>query len=186
MTRWKQRALVLALLVAAGLAGWISAGGPPPLPLAGGDAVAEATALSSEQFYALTFADAEGRPQRLEQWRGKLLVVNFWATWCTPCRKEIPDFAAVSQEYAARGVQFVGLGVDTADNIARFGRDRNVPYPLLVAGTGSLPIMSSLGNASMALPFTLIVDGRGQVRLRQLGPMNGDRLRASLERMLRG
>jgi len=184
MRRWKRRLPVIALLAAAALAGWISAGGPPPLP--GGLAPTDSPTMSSEQFYALVFADVEGHPQRLSQWQGKLLVVNFWATWCPPCRKEIPDFAAVSEEYAGRGVQFVGLGVDTADNIARFARDQNVPYPLLVAGTGSLPIMSSLGNSSMALPFTLIVDSQGRVRLRQLGPMNGDRLRASLERMLQG
>jgi len=184
VSRWKRRALVIILLAAAALAGWISAGGPPPLPAA--DPTAGTAALSSEQFYALAFADLDGHPQALGQWRGKLLVVNFWATWCAPCRKEIPDFAAVSTQYAERGVQFVGLGIDSADNIARFATDQRVPYPLLVAGTGSLPIMTALGNSAMALPFTLIVDGEGRIRLRKLGPMNGESLRASLERMLQG
>ncbi len=174
---------VAGLLITAGIAGWLTAGGPPPLPVASQPANGP---LSVEQFYALSFADADGSPRQLSEWRGKILVVNFWATWCPPCRKEIPDFAATSLAYADRGVQFVGLGVDTAENVARFVREEAVPYPLLVAGTASLPIMASLGNPSMALPFTLIVGPDGQIARRTLGPMDGKTLERALDSMLPG
>ncbi|MCB1888436.1 MAG: TlpA family protein disulfide reductase [Rhodocyclaceae bacterium] len=185
MSRFARRLFIAALLVAAGVAGWLAAGGPPPLPRQDA-ALAEAGPLTVDQFYALSFADAKGTPRQLSEWRGKVLVVNFWATWCPPCRKEIPDFAAVSEAYAGRNVQFVGLGVDTAANVARFAAAEAVPYPLLVAGTGSLPIMASLGNPSMALPFTLIVAPDGRIARRTLGPMDGKTLENALEAMLSG
>ncbi|MCB1916108.1 MAG: TlpA family protein disulfide reductase [Rhodocyclaceae bacterium] len=184
MSTWGRRVFVLALLAAAGLAGWFAAGGPPPLPLAGEDTGGGDVTLSVDQFYALSFADSDGNRQRLGQWRDKLLVVNFWATWCPPCRKEIPDFVAVSREYADRGVQFVGLGIDNAYNVSRFADEQQVDYPLLVAGAGSLPIMSALGNPAMALPYTLVVGAGGEIRYTRLGPMDRDALRNTLDRLL--
>ena len=184
MSAWGRRIFVSALLVAAAFAGWFAAGGPPPLPVSGDSRDGQDITLSVDQFYALSFADSDGRQQRLGQWRGKLLVVNFWATWCPPCRKEIPDFVEVSREYADRGVQFIGLGIDSAPNVSRFATEQQVSYPLLVAGAGSLPIMSALGNPSMALPYTLMVGADGQIRHANLGPMDGDALRDALDRLL--
>jgi len=184
MSRAGRRLVVVAFLLAAGVAGWLSAGGLRSLPPAASSETPGP--LSVAQFYALAFADVDGTRRPLSEWQDKLLVVNFWATWCPPCRKEIPDFAAVSERYADRGVQFVGLGIDSADNIARFSRSETVPYPLLVAGTGSLPIMASLGNPSMALPFTLIVAPGGRILRRQLGPMDGKSLQIALDSMLPG
>lgn len=171
--------LTVSVLCAAAFAGWYGGGRTIP---PGGD---QATpAMSPAQIYALSFDDAAGARQSLAQWREQVLVINFWATWCPPCLREIPDFAQISLEYADRGVQFVGLGIDSRQNIARFAGEERVPYPLLVAGTGSLPIMAALGNDASALPFTLIVDRHGQIRLRRLGPMNGETLRKSLDAVL--
>ncbi|MCB1906210.1 MAG: TlpA family protein disulfide reductase [Rhodocyclaceae bacterium] len=183
MTARGRRVFIIALLTAAALAGWLAAGGPPPLPAAGEGDQREGITLSVEQFYSLGFADSDGHWRKLGQWRDKLLVVNFWATWCPPCRKEIPEFVEVSREYADRGVQFVGLGIDSPANVRRFADEQRVDYPLLVAGVGSLPIMSALGNPSMALPYTLMVDA-GEIRYSRLGPMDGEALRNTLDRLL--
>lgn len=169
-----------AVLAAAGLSGWFAAGGSMP-----GPGVREATAvMSDEQLLALSFVDAGNATHSLAQWEGRILVVNFWATWCAPCRREIPDFAELSRGYAGRGVQFVGLGIDSAQNIARFASEHDVPYPLLVAGTGALPIMEGLGNSAQALPFTLIVDRGGRIRERKLGPMDRASLSEKLDALL--
>src|SRR5581483_1569563 len=69
---------------------------------------------------ALSLPDVSGTPQSLAQWRGKVVVVNFWATWCAPCREEMPEFVKAQQEYGARGLQFVGIAVDDADKVSKF------------------------------------------------------------------
>jgi thiol-disulfide isomerase/thioredoxin len=69
---------------------------------------------------ALTLPDLEGRPQAMAQWRGKVLVVNYWASWCAPCVEEMPAFSRLQGQYAAQGVQFVGIGIDEVDNMRTF------------------------------------------------------------------
>ena len=183
MSKMQSRLLTVAVLLAAGFAGWFSAGGRI-LPVS--DGATTAGVISGEQVLAMNFKDASGEAQSLGQWRGKVLVVNFWATWCAPCRKEIPEFVEVSQHFGTERVGFVGLGIDSAANIARFAGEHAVSYPLLVAGTGSLPIMEGLGNPSLGLPFTLILDADGKIRVRKLGPMSGEELGEAIEGLLRG
>ena len=182
-----RRTLSIAILGLGGLAGWFSAGGPTILPAGPvpGPA-APAFVMNGTQLLALTFVNTSDEPQSMQQWKGRIVVVNFWATWCPPCRREIPDFASVAVQYRDRGVQFVGLGIDSAENIRRFDDDAKVPYPLLVAGTGSLPIMEALGNPSLGLPFTLILDGSGEIRVKRLGPMSRESLVENLDRLLSG
>lgn len=79
----------------------------------------------------LELADTSGTRQPLAQWKGKILVLNFWATWCPPCRKEIPAFSAMSGKYRDKGVQFVGISIDTPTNVRDFQREHRVGYPLL-------------------------------------------------------
>ena len=75
---------------------------------------------AAPQFLALSLEDTTGVRQSLGQWRGKVLVANFWATWCPPCREEIPGFSRLSEKYAGRDVQFVGIGIDSAEKIRTF------------------------------------------------------------------
>ena len=131
-----------------------------------------------------TLPDAHGAEQTLEQWRGNIIVANFWATWCPPCIKEIPEFSAVSRSYADQPVQFVGLAIDTAENVRDFREQFDVPYPLLVGGSETLQLASDFGNTARALPFTVIIDRDGSVADITLGTLNEDDLIERLDKLL--
>ena len=120
----------------------------------------------------------------MEQWRGKVIVANFWATWCPPCRKEIPDFAAVSQSLAGEPVQFIGLSIDSADKVRAFKDEFKVPYPLLIAGPEVLTLAAGFGNEARALPFTLIIDRDGTVRHIKLGTLKREELEGKIRALL--
>jgi thiol-disulfide isomerase/thioredoxin len=119
----------------------------------------------------VSLPDLEGREQRLDQWRGKVLVVNFWATWCAPCREEMPQFIKAQSEFGAKGLQFVGIAVDQADKAQEFAKEINLNYPTLVGGMGAMELTSTLGNNLMALPFTVVVGRDGRIVHTQLGPL---------------
>jgi peroxiredoxin len=126
---------------------------------------------------ALTLPDVAGKDEPLAQWRGKLLIVNFWATWCAPCREEMPEFVRAQREFGARGLQFVGIAVDDAAKVRQFADEIGLNYPALVGGYGAMELSRTLGNEYMALPFTVVVGRDGTIVHTQLGPLNDDKLR---------
>jgi thiol-disulfide isomerase/thioredoxin len=134
---------------------------------------------------ALDLPDTKGVQQPLAQWKGKVLVVNFWATWCPPCRKEIPAFSAMSQKYADKGVQFVGISIDTEKNVSGFQAAQKVSYPLVIASPAVVQLTEELGNASQGLPFTLIIDKTGAISLVKLGTLSEDELDRKLAGLIR-
>ena len=117
----------------------------------------------------LVLADLKGQPQSLGQWRGKLLVVNYWATWCHPCRQEMPGFSRLQDKYRDKGVQFVGISIDNADKISEFQKTTPVSYPLLIGDINVMENSARLGNTRQALPFTVVFDRRGELFLTKLG-----------------
>jgi thiol-disulfide isomerase/thioredoxin len=92
-----------------------------------------------------------------------VLVVNFWATWCAPCREEMPEFIRAQGEWGGRGLQFVGIAVDQADKVRQFAGEIGLNYPALIGGYGAMELSKSLGNQLMALPFTVIIGRDGTV-----------------------
>ena len=133
---------------------------------------------------ALSLPDPSGHPQALSQWRGKVLVVNFWATWCAPCREEMPEFVKAQGELGSRGLQFVGIAVDEADKAERFANEIGLNYPVLIGGYGAIELSKTLGNRVVALPFTIIVDRQGHVAHTQLGPLKPIQLTAIVSKLL--
>jgi peroxiredoxin len=127
---------------------------------------------------ALSLPDATGKEQSIGQWRGKVVVVNFWATWCEPCREEMPEFMRAQTEFGSKGVQFVGIAVDQAEKVDRFAKDLGLNYPTLIGGYGAVELSKTLGNRLAALPFTIVVDRQGRVAHTQLGPLKPDQLRS--------
>ncbi|MFO1304214.1 MAG: TlpA disulfide reductase family protein [Burkholderiales bacterium] len=132
----------------------------------------------------LSLPDASGKEQRLDQWRGKVMVVNFWATWCAPCREEMPEFIKAQSEFGGKGLQFVGIAVDQADKVEQFAKEIGLNYPTLIGGFGAMELSKSLGNTVMALPFTVVVDRKGAVVHTQLGELKPAKLRSIVAQLL--
>jgi thiol-disulfide isomerase/thioredoxin len=104
------------------------------------------------------------------------VVVNFWATWCEPCRKEMPALTRVQQRYAANGLQIVGIALDSAEKVSAFGTEIQVNYPLLLGSSDLFQLMAATGNPSGAVPFTVAIDRQGNFRWRHLGALTEDQL----------
>ena len=142
--------------------------------------------LAVETLLAQTLTDSDGNSVALSRYRGRVLVVNFWATWCPPCIEEMPELSALASEFAARGVDVLGIGVDAAVSIRQFAARWPVVYPLLIAQKTGYELSRQFGNRSLALPFTVVVDRDGRIIERTLGRFKADALRASTESALRG
>lgn len=131
------------------------------------------------------FPDLAGQPRRLRDWNGKVAACNFWATWCEPCREEIPLLISLYDKYRDRGVEIVGIGVDQLSKIVEFAANYKITYPLLIGDARALELMRSLGNEAGALPYTVLLDRRGAVAYRKLGPFRQGELDAILGPLLR-
>ncbi len=121
--------------------------------------------------------DQVGRMQSLAQYRGRPLVVNFWAAWCEPCVEEMPVLSALQKKYAAKGVHFIGIAVDSATNVAQFMQKVKVDYALYSAGYGGLALARALGNTQGGLPFTVLIDASGKIHSTLLGSVTRDEKR---------
>lgn len=139
-----------------------------------------------DRLFATTLDDQHGQRQALAQWRGKVLVVNFWATWCPPCREEMPYFSRLHTDYAARGVQFVGIAADSAEAVRAFAAREPIAYPLLVGGPGIIELSTELGNRVAGLPFTLLLDRHGEPIATRTGRLAEAELENLLNRQLSG
>lgn len=131
-----------------------------------------------------TFVDPSGGKRRLAEWRGQPLVCNFWATWCAPCREEMPLFEDAHRKYAGKGVQVVGIAIDNAVNVREFTTAVRVTYPILIGGAPTIDLMRRLGNRTGALPFTVLLDTRGRLASHKLGPYAPEELEAALARLM--
>jgi len=168
LVRW----IAVALIALAAFAGGLYFGRDTPR---------ESTAAP---LLGLTLPDIDGREQRLDQWHGKVLIVNFWATWCEPCKTEMPEFVRAQTRMGDKGLQFVGIAIDQPDKIRKFSSELGLNYPSLVGGYGALELSKSLGNKLMALPFSLVIDREGQVVHTQMGPLKSDKLEAIVGKLL--
>jgi peroxiredoxin len=125
--------------------------------------------------------DDQGRSVSIAALRGKVVVLNFWASWCAPCREEMPAFMNAQTALGREHAQFVGLAVDSPEQVAAFARELDVTYPLVVLGAEGIELMRALGNRSGVLPFTLVLDRDGRIRDRHLGALD----QAGIERLVR-
>lgn len=123
-----------------------------------------------------SFPDSNDQPQSVSQWRGKILVINFWATWCGPCLKEIPEFIKLQQQYQDQGLQFVGIAIDDKESVQAYLKRIQINYPILIAGDAGSNLAHQLGNIINAVPFSVIVNQQGQIIHRQPGELSNEEL----------
>jgi peroxiredoxin len=137
------------------------------------------------ELLAAPLHDLDGRPRRLLDWKGTALLCNFWATWCAPCREEIPIFVAAKQQWLKPGVEIVGIGIDSAANVQQFARTYKINYPLLIAGATGVDLLHGLGNRSGVLPFSVLLDRSGALVQRWTGALTEPDLRKVVASLLR-
>jgi thiol-disulfide isomerase/thioredoxin len=135
----------------------------------------------ADRVFAARLVNPQGGAPTLEQWRGQVLVVNFWATWCAPCREEIPGFVRLQERYGSSGLQFVGIAFDQPDKVAEFGREFRVNYPLLLGGLDTMELLREAGNRAGVLPYTLVIDRQGKVVSREPGGLKEARLESLVQ-----
>jgi len=135
---------------------------------------------ASTNLYAQTLNDLAGKPESLGKWKGKALLVNFWATWCAPCVQEMPELSALADEEAGKRFNVIGIGIDSPSAMSEFAAKHNIKYPLYVGGMGGTELSRGFGNPSGGLPFTVLIGADGQVRKTYLGKLKFDELKADL------
>ena len=157
------------------------------LSLLGSAANAEETP-SAAPFFALSMNTIEELPIALASFKGKPLVVNFWARWCGPCRKEIPDLAEMHEKYKGKGLVTIGIAVEDAanrDSVREFAKAYDMNYPLLMGGVQqSVALMQATGNPKSGLPFTLVIDRQGKIIAKKLGAMSKAEMEAAIKQIL--
>lgn len=145
-------------------------------------AAATAVQTDTATIFASSFPDLEGKSQPLKQWQGKILVLNFWAPWCPPCRAEIPDFIHLQEQYRAQGVVFVGLALDQKDKVQAFVDEMGINYPILLGENDAAELGKLAGNRLGGLPFTAIFSKNGDI----VSTVTGELKREPLEATLKG
>ena len=138
-----------------------------------------------KELLSSSFPDLSGRRRRLSEWEGRPILCNFWASWCVPCREELPLLDAAARENASIGLQIVGIAIDNAANVTKYLKSVQIGYPVLIAEGSAIGLMRTLGNPSGVLPFSVTVDGGGRLRQRKLGAYSAEELRSDLAALLR-
>ena len=130
---------------------------------------------------AASLPDMEGKSQALAQWHGKVLVVTFWATWCSPCLEEIPQFVRMQEKLGNQGLQFVGIAVDNVGKVREFAAKYRMNYPVLIGEIDAIELARAAGNEFGGLPFTVVMDRQGRLIGTELGGLNEEKLTALIK-----
>jgi thiol-disulfide isomerase/thioredoxin len=136
------------------------------------------------QVWGASLPDLAGNEQALGQWQGKVLVLNFWAPWCPPCRKEMPGFIRLQEKYAGQGLQFVGVALDELDKVQPYVDEIGVNYPILLGGMGAMMLGQAAGNRLGGLPYTLLLDKLGNPIATLTGGIDEGRLEELVKPLL--
>jgi thiol-disulfide isomerase/thioredoxin len=148
---------------------------PPPAPADAGPGSARPAVGRAipDELPSFILPDTSGRARSLTEWRGRPLVVNFWATWCEPCRREIPLLKTIRREHAANGLEIVGIAVDSARPVRDYAAREGIPYPILVGERGGLEAASAFGMDTV-LPFSVFADHEGRIIGLKVGELHRD------------
>lgn len=135
------------------------------------EAAPEAPAGMPEVLPDFTLADLDGAPRSIRSWPGKSMIVNFWATWCAPCRREIPLLREIQHRHADEGFQIVGVAVDFREDVVKYAKDIGIDYPVLIGEQDGLDAVTKFGQGSLGFPFTVFTDAQHRIVLFHLGEL---------------
>jgi len=150
---------------------------PPPAPPA---PVAAVPPGPVGALFSQSMNDASGASHMLGRWKGKALIVNFWAPWCAPCVQEMPELDALAVASAANNINVIGIGIDSPANIAEFATRLKISYPLYVASMSGTELARQFGNSAGGLPYTVLIGADGEVKKTYLGKIKFEELKADL------
>lgn len=136
----------------------------------------ETKKTGAEAIFATSLPDITGENQAISQWRGNVLVVNFWATWCAPCQEEIPEFIEMQETYGDQGLLFIGIAIDREEMVIAFSEDFGINYPVLIEAPGAASLLEATGNPQAALPYTLVINRDGEIVETYLGRVHQEKL----------
>lgn len=182
--------LVVAAAVASGFAGyhvqrWERLSNNTPLPPVA--ALEEQTGAVKVQGMPrpdFSLTDVNGNLRRIEEWDGRVIALNFWATWCPPCLKEIPEFIQLQKKYADRGLQFIGIALQRPEEVLGFMQEHAMNYPVLAGEMEVVELSRAYGNAIGALPYTVIIDRDGKIAFVKHGQLSGQVAEKVISRLL--
>ncbi|HYN53372.1 MAG TPA: TlpA disulfide reductase family protein [Methylotenera sp.] len=150
------------------------------------DAKDENKSLSTQAFFTVNLPNENGVSQALSQYKGKIIVLNFWATWCPPCREEMPELSQLHQEYVNKNVVVLGVAIDEIGLVKEFAKATPVSYPLFAAEDEGMALGNALGNNKGVLPYTIIIDTKGNVVKTYFGRVSKPLLEPTLNNLLAG
>ncbi|WP_245898496.1 TlpA family protein disulfide reductase [Polynucleobacter rarus] len=141
---------------------------------------ASSQAAIYQEFMAVDWKNETGENVNSQAWKNKILVINFWASWCPPCVEEMPMLSAFNQKLDNNTVQMIGIGIDSPSNLRQFLQNTTVTYPILLGGLEGSNWMKRLGNSQGALPYTVILNPDGKILLTKLGKITEKELESVL------
>lgn len=135
---------------------------------------------SAQYFFNQSLPDIHNNSKKMSELQGKLLLVNFWATWCAPCVEEMPELSELQNSTEFKNLQVIGIGIDSATNIKEFAGKYKISYPIYVAGMGGIEFSKKMGNQQGGLPFTILIGSDGSIKKTYLGRLKMEVVRKDL------
>jgi len=170
---------------------WLMKTDKPAIPTSAPTSVAASSSSASslkEPVLTLpefSLQDRDGKPTSIRSWPGKSLIVNFWATWCEPCRREMPLLLKLQQDHAAEGFQVVGIAIDFKDAVLKYAETMHINYPLLIGEQDGFAAADAFGVDASGLPFTVFTDQAGNIIVTHLGELHANQAATILKAIQR-
>ena len=141
--------------------------------------------ITAKSLYNTKLIRIDGTAANADAYRNKIIVLNFWATWCPPCREEMPELSQLHTQYQQQNVTVLGVAIDEPSAVAEYLKNAPVSYPVLLTENESFDLASQLGNNQAVLPYTVIIDENGSIIETFMGRITKEKLEKPLHKLLK-